>query len=129
MSENQNDLHNSDLIQAIMNRFKAVLGEAEKPCGIVARFKVKKDKLSEMREAIEKSVPPTQQEAGCLHYEYSQDIDDETVFVLVEQWRDLPKLAMHFKTSHFQEVAQTLDAILAEEPVIILTSPVKEEQI
>lgn len=129
MSENQNDLHNSDLIQAIMNRFKAVLGEAEKPCGIVARFKVKKDKLSEMREAIQKSVPPTQKEAGCLHYEYSQDIDDETVFVLVEQWRDLPTLEMHFKTSHFQEVAQTLDAILAEEPVITLTRPMKEEQI
>jgi quinol monooxygenase YgiN len=129
LSENQNDLHNSDLIQPIMNRFKAALGEAEKPCGIVARFKVNKDKLSEMREAIEKSVPPTQQEAGCLHYEYSQDIDDETVFVLVEQWRDLQKLAMHFKTSHFQEVAQTLDAILAEEPVITLTSPVKEERI
>lgn len=128
MSENQNDLHNSDLIQAIMNRFKAVIGETEKPCGIVARFKVKKDKLGEMREAIEKSVPPTQQEAGCLHYEYSQDIDDETVFVLVEQWSDLHKLAMHFKTSHFQEVSQKLEAILADEPVITLTSPVKEEQ-
>ena len=129
MSENQNDLHNSDLTQAIMNRFKTVLGEAENPCGIVARFKVNKDKLSEMREAIQKSVPPTQQEAGCIHYEYNQDIDDETVFVLVEQWRDLPTLAMHFKTSHFQEVVQTLDAILVDEPVIILTSPVKEEQI
>lgn len=129
MSENQNDLHNSHLIQAIMNRFKAVLGETEKQCGIVARFNVKKDKLGEMREAIEKSVPPTQQEAGCLHYEYSQDIDDETVFVLVEQWSDLQKLALHFKTSHFQEVAQTLDAILADEPVITLTSPVKQGQI
>lgn len=129
MSENQNDLHNSDLIQAIMNRFKTVLGEAEKPCGIVARFKVKKDKLSEMREAIQKSVPPTQKEPGCLYYEYSQDIDDETVFVLVEQWHDLQKLEMHFKTSHFQEVAQMLDAILADEPLITLTRPVKEEQI
>ena len=124
MSENQNELHNSDLIQAIMNRFKAVLGETEKPCGIVARFKVKKDKLGEMREAIEKSVPSTQQEAGCLYYEYSQDIDDETVFVLVEQWSDLQKLAMHFKTSHFREAIQALDAILANEPVITLTRPV-----
>ena len=107
----------------------AVPGEAEKPCGIVVRFKVKKDKLGEKREAIQKSVPQTQKEAGCLHYEYSQDIDDETVFVLVEQWHDLPKLEMHFQTSHFQEVAQTLGAILENEPVITRTRPVKEEQI
>ncbi len=129
MSENQNNLHNSDLVQAIVNRFKAVPGDAEKPCGIIAQLKVKKDKLGEMREAIQKSVPPTQKEAGCLHYEYYQDIDDETVFVLVEQWRDLPKLEMHFKTSHFQEAVQTLGAFLANEPVITLTRPVKEEQI
>ena len=129
MSENQNDLHNPDLGQAIINRFNAVPGEAEKPCGIVARFNVKKDKLGEMREVIQKSVPPTQKEPGCLHYEYSQDIDDETVFVLVEQWRDLPKLEMHFKTSHFRETAETLGAILANDPVITLTRPVKEEQI
>ena len=129
MSENQNDLHNSDLGQAIINSFNALPGEAEKPCGIVARFNVKEDKLGEMREVIQKSVPPTQKEAGCLHYEYSQDIDDETVFVLVEQWRDLPNLEMHFKTSHFRETAQTLGAILANDPVITLTRPVKEEQI
>ena len=124
MSENQNNLHNPDLVQAIMNRFKAVPGETEKPCGIVAQFKVKKDKLGEMREVIQKSVPPTHKEAGCLHYEYSQDIDDETVFVLVEQWRNLSKLEMHFKTSHFREAIQALDAILANEPVITLTRPV-----
>ena len=125
----QNNLHNSDLVQAIINRFKAVPGEADKPCGIVARVKIKKDKLGEMREAIQKSVPPTQKEAGCLHYEYSQDIDDETVFVLVEQWCDLPNLEMHFQTSHFREVEQTLGALLEDEPVITLTSPVKGERI
>lgn len=129
MSENQNDLHNSDLVQAIINRFSALPGDTEKPCGIVARFKVKMDELGKMREAIQKSVPQTQKEPGCLHYEYSQDIDDETVFVLVEQWRDLPSLEMHFKTSHFQETTQTLGEILANDPVITLTRPVKEEQI
>lgn len=80
-----------------------------------------------MRKAIEKSVPPTQQEAGCLYYEYSQDIDDETVFFLLEQWQDLHTLEMHFQTSHFQETTQTFGEILANAPVVTLTRPVQEQ--
>lgn len=47
---------------------------------------------------------------GCLHYGYFADLDDDCVFVCVEQWRDMESLRAHIASPH----VAALEAVLAE---------------
>lgn len=47
---------------------------------------------------------------GCLHYAYVSDLEDDCVFVCVEEWRDMESLRAHIASPHMA----ALSAVLAE---------------
>ncbi len=41
-------------------------------------------------------------EAGCITFDVSRSIEDETAFVLYEEWNDQAALDVHYATDHFK---------------------------
>ena len=58
---------------------------------IVAHLTVDPDKIDLVRAELEKLVPVTRAEDGCLHYDLHQDNDNPAHFMFFENWqtRDL----------------------------------------
>jgi quinol monooxygenase YgiN len=50
--------------------------------------------LIELRDA-------SRAEAGCISFEVSRSLEDDTVFVLYEEWEDQAALDSHYATEHF----------------------------
>lgn len=52
------------------------------------------------RGAVVDMVDETLKEPGCIQYEFSQVIGQETRFRVYEEWQDLAALEAHFATPH-----------------------------
>ena len=61
-----------------------------------------------VREALEKIVPPSRAEAGCLRYDLHIDLGNHASFVMLEAWRDQDALTAHEATPHFQQLVSSL---------------------
>ena len=96
----------------IMNDEKIVL---------VARLKVKDDKVEDAKRAALALVDASRAEAGCINYDIHQAIDDETVFIWHETWANKAALDEHFEKPYFHEFFATVQEIAAEPPQINLT--------
>ncbi len=88
---------------------------------LVARLKVKKDKIEEAKEAALALVEVSRAEAGCINYDIHQAIDDETVFVWHETWATKTALDEHFAMSYFNEFFAKVGEVAEEPPQITLT--------
>ena len=88
---------------------------------LIARLKVKDDKIEEARSAALAIVEPSRAEAGCINYDIHQSIEDETVFFWHETWVNKAALDEHFATPIFQEFFAVVGKVAAEPPQINLT--------
>src|SRR4051794_37619854 len=94
---------------------------------LIARLKVKADKIEEARSAALAIVEPSRQEAGCINYDIHQSIEDETVFLWHETWSSKAAIDEHFATPFFQEFFAVVGGIAAEPPQIHLTRAITEK--
>ena len=88
---------------------------------LVARLKVKEDKIEEVKKAALTIVADSRTEEGCLNYDLHQSIEDPTVFVWHETWADKTALDEHFAKPYFTEFFAVVDQTAAEPPQITLT--------
>jgi quinol monooxygenase YgiN len=88
---------------------------------LIARLKVKDDKIDEARSAALKIVEPSRRETGCLNYDIHQSIEDDSVFFWHETWANKAALDEHFATPFFQEFFAVVGEVAAEPPQINLT--------
>jgi hypothetical protein len=58
-------------------------------------------------------------EEGCLFFEWSRSLDDPTMFVAVEGFRDAAAGAAHVATAHFAELIEKGPDLVAEQPRLI----------
>jgi len=75
---------------------------------IVATITAKEGNEVLVREALERIVPPSRAEAGCIRYDLHVDLGNHASFVMLEAWRDEAALAAHEATPHFQELIKTI---------------------
>lgn len=88
---------------------------------LIARLKVKDDKVEELKSAALKIVGDSRDEEGNLNYDVHQSIEDETVFFWHETWKNKAAIDEHFSTPFFQEFFNVVNEIAAEPPQINLT--------
>ena len=88
---------------------------------LIARLKVKADKIEQARSAAIAIVEPSRKEAGCINYDIHQSIEDETIFLWHETWVNKAALDEHFATPFFQEFFKIVEQVAAEPPQINLT--------
>ncbi len=88
---------------------------------LIARLKVKADKVLEAKEAALAIVGASRSEIGNINYDIHQSIEDETVFFWHETWATKAAIDEHFTTPFFQNFFAIVEQIAAEPPQINLT--------
>lgn len=94
---------------------------------LIARLKVKADKVEELRSAALAIVADSRNEAGNINYDIHQSIEDETVFFWHETWANKAAIDEHFATSFFGEFFKVVEEVAAEPPQINLTRMITQK--
>lgn len=77
---------------------------------IVAKNFIKEDKMPEFVALAKELVAKTNQyDQGCIAYELFQDMNDPTIYTIIEQWEDGECLKKHIASKHFQEIIPQFD--------------------
>ncbi|MFY0576304.1 putative quinol monooxygenase [Cystobacter fuscus] len=78
---------------------------------VVATITAKAGQQEIVRSALERVVPPSRAEAGCLRYELHHDNSDTARFVMLEEWRGAEALRQHEATPHFQALIAAIGGL------------------
>jgi len=91
---------------------------------LIARLKVKADKVEEAKKAALAIVADSRAEAGNINYDIHQSIEDETQFFWHETWENRAALDEHFETPFFKEFFGIVEQIATEPPQIYVTKKI-----
>ncbi len=94
---------------------------------LIARLKAKDDAVQEIKQAALKIVANSRAEDGCVNYDIHQAIDDPTVFIWHETWKNQAAIDGHFATDFFREFSAAVERFAAEPPQITLTKMISEK--
>lgn len=83
---------------------------------LIARLKVKKDAVEAAKLAALEIVADSRAEDGCLNYDFHQQIDDETIFIWHETWKNQAAIELHEASEHFKKFSQAIEDF-TEEPL------------
>ena len=86
---------------------------------ITAKFQVRPEDADRWPDIARAFTEATRAEPGCLWFDWSRDLDDPSLYVLVEAFRDDAAGAAHVQTSHFRDAQATLPQHLVATPRII----------
>ena len=75
---------------------------------------VKSDKLKEFRQATEANAAGSIQEPGIARFDFLQQAEDPTRFLLVEVYRTQADAGKHKETPHYNRWRETVEPMLAE---------------
>lgn len=78
---------------------------------VVATLTAKPGHEAVLKAALERVVPPSRAEAGCLRYDLHFDLEHPGRFIVLEAWRDAEALELHFAMPHFLELVKTIDGL------------------
>ncbi len=75
---------------------------------------VKADKLEEFKQATEANAGASIQEPGVARFDFLQQADDPTRFLLVEVYRTPEDAGKHKETAHYNRWREVVEPLLAE---------------
>lgn len=93
---------------------------------LFARLKVKADAVEKTKKAALAIVADSRAEAGCVNYDIHQSVEDETLFLWHETWKNKAAVDEHFETPFFKEFFQVVQEVAAEPPQISLTRKITD---
>ncbi len=93
---------------------------------LIARLKVKADKVEEAKLAALAIVADSRAESENINYDIHQSIEDETLFFWHETWASKTSIDEHFATPFFQNFFAIVEQIAAEPPQINLTKKITD---
>ena len=111
-------------IDSVLDRIKAIPGQADKPFSLIVHFKVKPDQVEAVLAAAKKAVPASRAEKGCLAYDVQQNLEDPAEFFVLETWRDAKALQFHSGTDHFAAFFKVIGEAADEPPQMRLSKAV-----
>jgi quinol monooxygenase YgiN len=93
---------------------------------IVAKLKVKPEKVKAFTEAAKEIIEKSNKEAGCKFYQLYQDPYDNTKFVFVEEYKNQAAVDAHFASDYFKAFGPKISDFVAEPGKIKIISVAKE---
>ena len=87
---------------------------------VVAMFRARPGKETELRAALTELLAPTRREAGCLNYDMHVSADDPSKFLFHENWASRAQLDAHFQSVHLQTLAPRVNELCLEPPQITM---------
>ena len=77
-------------------------------------LKLATGEFDKVREAGIAMVKATNQESGCLHYAFAQDIADPDLIRISERWESQEALAAHMASPHMTQFNQAMAGVQRE---------------
>lgn len=68
---------------------------------VLIRIKVRPEKRKELSQTLFSIIEQVRKESGCLHAGFYQDIDNETDFLVVEEWATQEYANDHLRSDIF----------------------------
>ncbi|MBN2445110.1 MAG: antibiotic biosynthesis monooxygenase [Phycisphaerae bacterium] len=81
---------------------------------IVANIEAKADKVDLVKAELEKLIPITRAEEGCVQYDLHQDNDNPAVFLFYEIWESRELWQVHMKAPHLAGFSKATEGAIAE---------------
>lgn len=81
---------------------------------VVARIRANADRIDLVRTELEKLIPITRTEAGCLQYDLHQDNDDPAHFLFYENWESREQWQAHMQAPHLAAYLEATEGAVAE---------------
>ena len=75
---------------------------------IVSKNVIKDEKKEDFIKLAKELVEKSRQEEGCLSYGLFQDINNDSVFTFIEEWKDQKAIETHNKSEHFTRIIPLL---------------------
>ncbi|MCQ8241913.1 putative quinol monooxygenase [Rhizosaccharibacter radicis] len=85
---------------------------------VFATLVAKPGHAQDVHEALQRCVPPSRAEPGCVSYDMHVANDDPHVFSFYETWKDDAAMDFHVQTPHFKRLIEEIGSKLAREPDI-----------
>lgn len=67
---------------------------------VVGQFRLPPDRMEQARPAMSEVMLATRAEAGCIEYNYAEDLLDPGLIRVSEVWESREQLAAHLNTAH-----------------------------
>jgi quinol monooxygenase YgiN len=93
---------------------------------IVAKLKVKPEKVKAFTEAAKEMIEKSNKEAGCKSYQLYQDPYNNTSFVFVEEYKNQAAVDAHFASDYFKAFGPKIGDLVAEPAKIKIVTVAKE---
>lgn len=84
---------------------------------IVAKSKIKEDKIEEYKNLAKDILKGSRAEEGNISYILYQSIENPTEFTFVEEWKDQEAIDLHNKEDHFLKFAKETADLKVESSV------------
>ncbi len=81
---------------------------------IVAHITAMPDKIALVKAELEKLVPVTRAEKGCLDYDLHQDNENPAHFMFYENWESRALWQAHMNARHLKEYVAATEGAIAE---------------
>lgn len=81
---------------------------------IVANIKANPDQIDLLRAELEKLVPVTRAEAGCIRYDLHRDNDNPAHFMFYETWESRELWQIHMNAPHLAAYMKATEGAVAE---------------
>ena len=81
---------------------------------IVANIKAKSGKIDRVKAELEKLIPITRAEAGCINYDLQQDNENPAHFLFYENWESRELWQAHMGNQHLQDYMAATEGAVEE---------------
>ncbi len=81
---------------------------------IVANIKAKSGKIDRVKAELEKLIPITRAEAGCINYDLHQDNENPAHFLFYENWESRELWQAHMGNQHLQDYMAATEGAVEE---------------
>lgn len=90
------------------------------PVTVIAAFRARPGRESELRTLLSGLLAPTRKEAGCLNYDLHVASDNPAKFLFHENWTNQSDLDAHLQSAHVKTLLERVDELCAEAPQITI---------
>ncbi|WP_242688912.1 putative quinol monooxygenase [Bacillus sp. Cs-700] len=84
---------------------------------INAILKAKLGQEKALYQELMKVIEPSQQENGCIDYTLHRSLEDDSVFVFYETWKDKEALQAHITSPHYQAYRDAIQDLVESREV------------
>ncbi len=85
---------------------------------VTATLNLKPGHQSALNRLVTALIAESRRDPGCFSYELYAKPDQPDLFLLLEEWQDLPALENHFQQPHFNAFAVDAQPHLTSAPLI-----------